>query len=92
MHIDDFNRMSATEQREWSWNADEKRLEEIKSEFLRLYGHPKIDKIAIDNYGLGGQPCIYIELKPGKERLKLPKEFMWRIIMKRYLSTGKLSF
>ncbi len=92
VHISEFNLLSEKEQQEWSWRADEQQREEIKGEFLRLYGHPKIERVIVDGYGIADHPCVYVEIKPVAGRLRLPKHFMHRIVIRRYLSTGKLVF
>ena len=89
MNIDKFNKLTHEEQLEWSWADDDERNEEIKKEFLRLYNHPKIKSVKVCGYGLPNHPRVYIEVKPGKERLRLPKEFMHRVVIRRYLETGK---
>ncbi len=90
MNLSAFELLTEEEQKMWSWDADESRREEIRQEFLRNYKHPKIKKVIVGGYGIGDVPCVYVEMREGKERVRLPKEFMQRIIVRRYLSTGKL--
>lgn len=90
MTIDEYLKLSPEDQREWSWNADDKRKLEIKQEFLRLYDHEKIVSVEVCGYGLPDHPCVYIEVKSGKEKLILPKDFMQRTVIRKYLDTGKV--
>jgi hypothetical protein len=92
MDLSEFNQLSEDEQYRWSWDADEGQRAEIAKEFLRLYGNPKIHKVIVDGYGLGDAPCVYVELKQGEGRVRFPKNFMRRIVIRRYLATGKLKF
>jgi hypothetical protein len=90
MNLEQFLALSSTEQGELSLRAAGREREPVGWEFLRRYRHRMIARVIVDAHVIGALPHVCVEFRTGRERLRLPGEFMGCAVIRRYLATGKL--